>query len=292
MIAARQIAFGRGAAKGISAKDYVQDGLVAMWDGIENGGYKNSDTSSRTWLDVIHGLPMQLCESAFFTGNSLRILADDSNISSAYMYCNAYDAYLTLGGGTDNYVFRDYGVPTNHFGCSTFGSLKINKGGDTDASQDIICWTSNADYMGGAIHYEAGKGILMTAKNVLGNLASAICPLEEGIPLCLGLTSENIPNINNGRFFSSLLYKDGILTRDNSKKVAEENYYYDKSMVAPLIATSSIFRERILVLNKTPYQGSPWARDIEFFNLRVYSRALTAEEIAHNYEIDKVRFGI
>ena len=26
--------------------------------------------------------------------------------------------------------------------------------------------------------------------------------------------------------------------------------------------------------------------------LRIYSRALTAEEIAHNYEIDKARFGL
>lgn len=28
------------------------------------------------------------------------------------------------------------------------------------------------------------------------------------------------------------------------------------------------------------------------FNIRVYNRALTVEEIAHNYEIDKVRFGL
>jgi hypothetical protein len=39
MIAARQIAFGKAAGKGLSAKDYVQDGLVAHLDGIESLDY-------------------------------------------------------------------------------------------------------------------------------------------------------------------------------------------------------------------------------------------------------------
>jgi hypothetical protein len=30
----------------------------------------------------------------------------------------------------------------------------------------------------------------------------------------------------------------------------------------------------------------------EVNNIRLYSRALTAEEVAHNYEIDKARFGL
>ena len=36
MIAARQIAFGRGAAKWINP--YITDGLIAMWDGEWNAG--------------------------------------------------------------------------------------------------------------------------------------------------------------------------------------------------------------------------------------------------------------
>ena len=37
--------------------------------------------------------------------------------------------------------------------------------------------------------------------------------------------------------------------------------------------------------NKNGFRG-------KVFNVRIYSRALTAEEIAHNYAIDKARFGI
>jgi hypothetical protein len=32
--------------------------------------------------------------------------------------------------------------------------------------------------------------------------------------------------------------------------------------------------------------------DIEIYHIRAYSRTLTAEEIAANYEIDKARFGL
>lgn len=36
-----------------TAKDYVQDGLVAMWDGIENAGWGVHDDSMRTMVDLI-----------------------------------------------------------------------------------------------------------------------------------------------------------------------------------------------------------------------------------------------
>ena len=54
MIASKQIAFGRGAGKReYTAKDYVQDGLVAMWDGIENAGWGVYDESSTVWKDLV-----------------------------------------------------------------------------------------------------------------------------------------------------------------------------------------------------------------------------------------------
>ena len=33
-------------------------------------------------------------------------------------------------------------------------------------------------------------------------------------------------------------------------------------------------------------------KPIEIYHVRAYSRALTADEIAHNYEIDKARFNL
>ena len=38
--------------------------------------------------------------------------------------------------------------------------------------------------------------------------------------------------------------------------------------------------------------SSSWSFSGDIYSLRLYSRALTADEIAHNYEIDKIRFNL
>ena len=35
-----------------TARDYVQDGLIAMWDGIENAGWGVHDPNATTWKDL------------------------------------------------------------------------------------------------------------------------------------------------------------------------------------------------------------------------------------------------
>lgn len=37
---------------GYTAKDYVQDGLIAMWDGIENAGWGVHDPNATVWKDL------------------------------------------------------------------------------------------------------------------------------------------------------------------------------------------------------------------------------------------------
>lgn len=39
-----------------TARDYIQDGLIAMWDGIENAGWGIHDPNATTWIDLIGGL--------------------------------------------------------------------------------------------------------------------------------------------------------------------------------------------------------------------------------------------
>lgn len=49
MIGARTAAW---AKSGYTAKDYVQDGLIAMWDGIENAGFGLHDDAATVWKDL------------------------------------------------------------------------------------------------------------------------------------------------------------------------------------------------------------------------------------------------
>ena len=44
---------GAWAKSGYTAKDYVQDGLIAMWDGIENAGWGVHDPNATVWKDLI-----------------------------------------------------------------------------------------------------------------------------------------------------------------------------------------------------------------------------------------------
>ena len=56
-----------------TAVDYIQDGLVCMWDAIENLGYGETDLDSRIWYDVVNGIEMPLigCASFLPTGGMM-----------------------------------------------------------------------------------------------------------------------------------------------------------------------------------------------------------------------------
>lgn len=45
-----------GTKSGRTARDYVQDGLVAMWDGIENAGWGVHDDTATVWMDLVGGI--------------------------------------------------------------------------------------------------------------------------------------------------------------------------------------------------------------------------------------------
>ena len=53
MLGARTAAWANIGGGVSTAHDYVQDGLIAMWDGIENAGWGVHDSGARTWKDLI-----------------------------------------------------------------------------------------------------------------------------------------------------------------------------------------------------------------------------------------------
>lgn len=52
-LGARQFFERRGAPAGPTARDYVQNGLIAMWDGIENAGWGVHDSAPTAWKDLV-----------------------------------------------------------------------------------------------------------------------------------------------------------------------------------------------------------------------------------------------
>ena len=62
MIGARTAAW---AKSGPTAKDYVQDGLIAMWDGIENAGWGVHDPNATVWKDLVGSYDIQLIAETY-----------------------------------------------------------------------------------------------------------------------------------------------------------------------------------------------------------------------------------
>lgn len=52
MNVAARIGMWSGGTKMPTARDYVRDGLIAMWDGIENAGYGTHDPNATVWKDL------------------------------------------------------------------------------------------------------------------------------------------------------------------------------------------------------------------------------------------------
>lgn len=86
LVAARNTIGAEFEAKTYTAADYVQDGLIAMWDGIENAGWGVHDESMRCLVDLC-GNPdydMYLNHSSVILGDSYVLIPTNYSVSSIF----------------------------------------------------------------------------------------------------------------------------------------------------------------------------------------------------------------
>ena len=240
---------GAWAKSGYTAKDYVQDGLIAMWDGIENAGWGVHDVNATTWVDL--------------TGNG-------------------WDAELnTQMAGRAS------------FGENCFIAAPLDRDGTTAA--------------------RAGKGTLTDYKT----LEIVYSHNFKGIYEILNVGSENRGFYGTGR-----IVQFGTQHGENRWRLIRTDLGYtdeDYLGVPYHAACTYVDSAKIGFLNGAPVaptdyaagtgyvQGdcigffgegrkTRWVKDYgasgSIYCLRIYNRALTAEEIAANYAIDKARFNL
>ena len=72
MVSSAAFAFALNATTYTSAS-YVQSGLIAQWDGIDNQGTGTHDPTATTWKDLVGNLDMTLTAKGSWTseGNAL-----------------------------------------------------------------------------------------------------------------------------------------------------------------------------------------------------------------------------
>lgn len=238
MIAASQIAFGRGAKKGLSAKDYIQDGLVFMQDCIENAGWRVHKSGPQTkWTELVSG-EKAACNVTFTdtyatanTNQTIRhTLALENLKSIEETKAVTYEVIM------ENVVT----IPSN------FGPiLRIN---------NMVC---SLNCRGGNYpnEYWPMQDLLGCRNNVIVTMS------RDGDFYLVRISTSASYDLGVGKaYINGIKYRERALTFSSA---------FSCDSISQKIAQGARMRA-----------------------VRIYSRALTADEIAHNYSIDHARFNL
>jgi hypothetical protein len=226
----------------ITAKDYVQDGLVAMWDGIENVGYGKHQSNPAKWMDL--------------TGNGYDFTAITGT---------------TLDFGADHY--------------SADGSKYLTATLDKEVLEDI-------QHIEVVLH--------MGCLDSTAVYETLMCLNSSGFRIAAPTTSPEV--MNRGFSFypgaaSSVYSNDhNITTVSYAFNVGQGVRPYDVKqtwMSGSILGTytSSVgFTNPSTGLIPKSYRDKNFNGEI--YRVALYSRELTASEIAANYTVDKKRFNL
>ena len=248
------------------ARSYVKDGLVCLWDGIENAGYGVHDGAATGWVDLVGGLTIPLCRDAFFTDDSLQILVSDdwaSTSSPNGNYCSVVsndmvpqdlkDAFATTESTTVESVWR-------------IANKETNPNNNPEKIGFVLDPTESPFTSVGYMRYGNPHYITFNPTGHTGYV-----PQEDET------VAQSAVFVNNGK---SVGYIDGA-----QKSTCSGEKYNTRIF-------SSIYRP--LVLGGGSYLGlrDKTFKHVILHSIRLYNRALTPGEVAENYAIDAARFGI
>ena len=213
-----------------TTKDYIQDGLIAHWDGIENverGGGHNS--SSTVWKDLTdNGYDLNLTSKASFGDNCLISQNAKATAVGTKYLPNYYTIEIVLKPvKQENMVVF---IPQNSSSVRLF----------------VICFDNNI------MNFQVKTGMHWYKTNrAIGQICSC---------------AATYVNDNPANY-----YANGITAIDSGKWAN----WSARSITGITISDSNTFY----------YKGN-------IYSIRTYDRALSRAEIAHNYAIDKIRFGL
>lgn len=232
LVAARA---GAWAKSGYTAKDYVQEGLVAMYHLKENAGWGVYDESATQWTNLANGLP-----------------ASDSG-------------FIFTPGGAYVTTTKSFSVPRFSLFNHTI-EARISRFPDTNQNHGILIsqYMSVNGGSSGTRGFNTQRYPIGTRQYIYEIFGSCLAPINI------------IPD--DKHTLSATFDYDGT-----SKSIIR--YYIDGDLVKESIGDGVL----------TQASQNVYAHLLQnnyLDRLNMYSRVLTADEIAHNYAIDKARFGL
>ena len=216
-----------------TAASYVQDGLIAMWDGIENAGWGTHDDYATTWKDLI--------------GSNDAAVKAGGSFGTSSLICDGTGIGAQDGSSIDS--FRTMEV------C-----LK-----DTGALACFVAVVSSGN----------GNGVLIVKAN-----------LSFGFGYYSG-TFFYPPTqaISSGATISGLWDANPASNKENVAYVNGAQITRSQTEIGPGFGSGTK-----VTFGARQDAARPFTGDI--YCVRLYSRALTAAEIAANYAVDAQRFNL
>lgn len=101
-----------------TAKDYVQDGLVAMWDGIENAGWGTHDPNATVWKDLVGNND--------WTNSGATVLNDGFNTKTGLLIKDTASPFPTTLAGADSHTLEIVCSTTKDRGITIISPLSDN----------------------------------------------------------------------------------------------------------------------------------------------------------------------
>ena len=227
---------------------YVTDGLVAMWDGIWNGGVGGApqDESATVWKDIVGGIELEVNSNASLSWNSDGLVSSSASVGRyAIQNSSVPDALcaqiLMIAKSGVSYSFNNGPLVMNLFSASNGRYfLRVdNNGNYSDGGGDGVCRT-----------YATSSADLTTA-------------LANGL-----LVTLNYGNVK--------------------PKYADE-FYIGNTMVTNTGTAWGGGNNNFGVGGQSTWVA---CQRVTLARICLYSRNLTAAEIASNYAIDKARFNL
>lgn len=220
---------------GYTAKDYVRDGLVAMWDGIENAGWGVHDPNG--------GLVEMLSGTATYLRRGTLSVRDDCiRLETAVLTSPSILSIVNLDGS---------------------GDLTIEACVEWDKDGRAIQWADGRPF-----------NSVMFSNNYTYYMFHSAC------------TDSVLEGLWGSGFYDYRVHRSLTISSTTVQ-------WYQEG-----IATTSAPRTKNFETTNNVFPLFGWDFDYglpasgELCAIRIYNRALTAEEIAANYAIDKRRFNL
>ena len=222
-----------------TARDYISDGLIAMWDGIENAGWGMHDGTTQQWIDLM--------------GNELPIIPSQS--------------------GNNGFKWTDYGV--YNFTYQAYQSTSITR-----------------DYTRNGVTFEVTSpdGPFYDGNNrVISYNFIGVSTIQSNNYYIFKTFGKNGDTLSKASIYSAVRNCRTMSLSVNSDGIGIA-YFNGGDFTAPMNKNTKLSlsgEARIIIGTGNGNIHQPLIN-----SLRLYSRALTADEIAHNYAIDKIRFNL